>query len=50
MPIYGVPALDGRATNVYESLGAVVHPIDVSRLFRLGGSVRCLVAPLRRGA
>jgi len=49
MPSYGVPALDQRAKEIYESVGAVVHPIDVSHLFRLGGTVRCLVAPLRRG-
>ncbi len=49
MPTYGLPALDRRAQQVYEGVGAVVHPIAVERLFRLGGTVRCLVAPLRRG-
>jgi len=50
MPSYGVPDFDARAQQIYESLGAVVHPIDVSHLFRLGGTVRCLVAPLRRAS
>lgn len=50
MPTYGLPALDALAQRIYESRGAVVHPIRVDRLFRLGGTVRCLVAPLRRGA
>lgn len=49
MPTYGLPELDGRARQTYEALGAVVHGIGVERLFRLGGTVRCLVAPLRRG-
>jgi len=48
MPTYDLPEFDLAARQVYESLGAVVHPIDVSHLFRLGGTVRCLVAPLRR--
>lgn len=49
MPVYGLPPLDARARAIYEARGAVVHPIHVARLFRLGGTVRCLVAPLRRG-
>ncbi len=48
MPTYGVPALDDAATEVWVGQGAVVHPIDVSDLFRLGGSVRCLTAPILR--
>lgn len=49
MPTYGLPELDARATETFEALGAVVHGIGVEGLFRLGGTVRCLVAPLRRG-
>ncbi|MCO4743307.1 MAG: agmatine deiminase family protein [Proteobacteria bacterium] len=48
MPTYGVPKVDDAATAVWLAQGAVVHPIDVSALFRYGGSVRCLVAPLSR--
>ncbi|MDF1563079.1 MAG: agmatine deiminase family protein [Deltaproteobacteria bacterium] len=50
LPTYGLPALDDHAAAVLEAAGARVHPIRVDRLFRLGGSVRCLTAPLRRGA
>ena len=49
MPTYGVPALDAAATAIYRAAGAVVHPIAVQDVFRMGGSVGCLVAPLRRG-
>lgn len=49
MPWYGVAAFDRASTEAWEAAGAVVHPIDVREVFRLGGSVRCLVAPLRRG-
>ncbi len=50
MPTYGHPGLDAEATRVWESVGAAVHPVDVRPVFRLGGTVRCLVAPVRRGA
>ncbi len=48
MPSYGVPVLDAAARAVWEREGAEVLPIDVSEVFRLGGSVRCLTAPLGR--
>jgi hypothetical protein len=49
MPAYGIPALDAAATQAWKAAGAVaVHPIDVRALYELGGSVRCLVAPLVR--
>jgi len=47
LPIYGVP-LDDAAIDVWTQQGAVVHPIDVTSIFRLGGSVRCLTAPIAR--
>lgn len=50
LPVYGVAALDRAATRVWEDEGAVVHPIEVEGLFRLGGSVRCLTAPLARSS
>ena len=49
MPSYGVPALDDAATRAWTDVGAVVRPIDVGGVFRMGGSVRCLTAPVRRG-
>lgn len=49
MPSYGLPALDDAATAIYRAAGAVVHPIDVADVFRMGGSIGCLVAPLTRG-
>lgn len=48
MPTYGVPALDRAATAVLRAHGVVVHPIRVDDVFRMGGSVGCLVAPLAR--
>lgn len=48
LPVYGVRTLDEAAISAWRALGYVVHPIDVAMIFRLGGSVRCLVAPLRR--
>lgn len=50
MPVYGSPVLDAAATAAWEAAGAVVHPVDASTIFRLGGSVRCLVAPIGRSA
>jgi len=50
LPVYGVDVLDDAAIRAWEEAGAVVHPIGVEGLFRLGGSVRCLVAPLAREA
>ncbi len=49
LPTYGVDALDRAAVEAWEALGATVHPVRVDGVFRLGGSVRCLVAPLVRG-
>jgi|GEM_PF-948439 len=42
MPIYHIPVLDHAAAEVYRQLGFEVHPIDVSAIFQLGGTVRCL--------
>lgn len=43
MPIYHLPQLDRLALETYRSLGFVVHEVDVSRLFDLGGALRCMV-------
>jgi hypothetical protein len=48
MPTYGLPALDQAAAEIYRSLGATVHPIDVSGIFHHGGTVRCLAAVISR--
>ena len=48
VPTYDVPALDEAARAAWEAANVVVHPIDVSGVFRMGGSVRCLSAPLQR--
>lgn len=48
LPVYDVPALDDAATAIWQEEGAIVHPIRVDGLFRLGGSVRCLTAPITR--
>jgi len=42
MPAYCIPALDQAAAATYESLGFVVHMIDVSTIYEGGGAVRCL--------
>lgn len=48
MPTYGIPALDRLAHTVIASMGARVFPIRVERIFRMGGTLGCLVAPLAR--
>ncbi len=50
MPTYNLPRLDGFAEQVYRALGYEVRPIDVSRLYRLGGAVRCVVNVTRRSS
>lgn len=49
VPRYGVEPLDEAGATVWRDLGFVVHPVDVSRVYRSGGAVRCLVAVLDRG-
>lgn len=48
MPIYHLPALDAKAASVWRGLGFEVRPIDVSRIYDLGGAVRCLANVLSR--
>jgi peptidyl-arginine deiminase len=48
LPIYRVPELDAAAARVYESLGYRVVPIDVSTIYRLNGSLGCLVNVMAR--
>lgn len=42
LPAYRFPVLDSVAASVYRSLGFQVRSIDVSRIYRYGGAVRCL--------
>ncbi len=49
LPTYEAPALDAAATANYESLGFRVIPIDVSTIYRLNGSLGCLVNVMARG-
>src|SRR4029079_8159819 len=43
LPTYALPALDDAAQKFYEAQGFEVHPIDVSPIYRLNGSLGCLV-------
>jgi hypothetical protein len=42
LPAYGIPRLDRAAEAMYRALGWEVRPIDVSRIYRLGGALRCV--------
>jgi len=48
LPTYRVPALDAAATAQYVALGYRVIPIDVSTIYRLNGSLGCLVNVMAR--
>jgi hypothetical protein len=48
LPTYRLPALDARATAIYEALGYRVVPIDVSTVYTLNGSLGCLVNVMER--
>jgi hypothetical protein len=48
MPTYSQPALDRAAQAFYEAQGFEVHPIDVTPIYRLNGSLGCLVNVLAR--
>ena len=49
LPTYALPALDHAAEQFYEQQGFEVHPIDVSPIYQLNGSLGCLVNVLARG-
>jgi len=49
LPTYGIPALDEAAEDSYVALGYRVVPIDVSTIYRLNGSLGCLVNVMARG-
>jgi N-dimethylarginine dimethylaminohydrolase len=48
MPVYHIPQLDVVAEAVYASEGFEVFPIDVSKLYRHGGALRCIANVTRR--
>ncbi|MEK7448503.1 MAG: hypothetical protein AAB019_03360 [Planctomycetota bacterium] len=49
LPRYDVPVLDDYAKNIWGEQGFEVRPIDVSKMYDLGGAIRCLVNVLERG-
>jgi hypothetical protein len=48
VPQFGLAALDAAGRAAYARQGVVVHPIDVRRIYRHNGTVRCLVNVLAR--
>ena len=49
LPTYALPALDRAARSFYEAQGFEVRPIDVSSIYRMNGSLGCLVNVIARG-
>ncbi len=49
LPTYGLPALDADATRRWQGLGYEVRPVDVTTIYRMNGSLGCLVNVLARG-
>lgn len=50
LPTYAIPALDEAAADIYERLGYRVEMVDVSTIYRMNGSLGCLVNVMARGA
>ena len=48
LPTYALPALDAAGTAFWEAQGFEVHPIDVSTIYQLNGSLGSLVNVLQR--
>lgn len=48
MPTYGIPALDNAAEDAYLSLGYRVTTIDMTSIYRMNGSLGCLVNVMAR--
>ncbi|MGE0490131.1 MAG: hypothetical protein AB7S38_13065 [Vulcanimicrobiota bacterium] len=49
LPTYDLPALDRRASQVYESLGFEVVPLKLPALTSWRGAIRCISNVLERG-
>jgi N-dimethylarginine dimethylaminohydrolase len=48
MPVYGIPELDQMAQEAYRKQGMVVKPIPVKSVYKLHGTIGCLVNVLDR--
>ena len=48
LPTYAQPALDAAGAAFWRDHGFEVHPIDVSPIYQLNGSLGCLVNVLAR--
>lgn len=48
LPTYALPVLDEDAARRWRELGFAVRPIDVSSIYRMNGSLGCLVNVLAR--
>jgi N-dimethylarginine dimethylaminohydrolase len=49
LPTYNLPALDNAAKEIIGSLGIEVRSVDASKVYRMNGSLRCLVNVISRG-
>jgi hypothetical protein len=50
LPTYALPSLDDAATAFWQGQGFEVHPVDVSNIYQMNGSLGCLVNVTRRAA
>jgi hypothetical protein len=48
LPTYELPALDEAGIAFWKAQGFEVHPVDVSSIYQLNGSLGCLVNVLQR--
>jgi N-dimethylarginine dimethylaminohydrolase len=48
VPVYNLPALDNAAKEILESQGIEVRAVDASKVYRMNGSLRCLVNVISR--
>ena len=48
MPVYDLPEMDDVAAAVYRKLGFEVKTVNVSRVYTMGGAVRCLANVVER--
>jgi hypothetical protein len=48
LPTFAIPELDALGAAAWRSAGAIVHEVDVSKIFVHRGALRCLTLPLVR--
>jgi hypothetical protein len=48
LPTFAIPELDALGAAAWRSAGAIVHEVDVSKIFMHRGALRCLTLPLVR--